>query len=203
MAADINQVVMKNLLVVIVCFIAFNTFGQIGVGTGVVVNKLINNSFPIELSPRISFALNPYYNLQLNEFKSLRIGLMYSRKGGVQKIPIIDINGNPVSDINQRFRLNYLELPFSFVFGEDFHGLIGLAPSYIIYATYLYSATMSTNITSSVKRFDFGIHAGLGERIKLSDHNSFNIEGILSYGLIQGSYGNNLSFYLMAYFEIK
>jgi len=191
---------MRKVILIPLLIFAINGYAQLGISGGAIGNYIVTpvpSQFINDFSPRISFVVNPYYNFKLSEFSFFRLGMIYSRKGGYQNVPKSDANGNPAGDYRRPYKIDYLELPISLVLGDDFHGLIGISPSYNISAKIIYHPGLIYDIGATFRIFDFGIHGGLGGYIKISERYKLNIEGILSYGLIQYGYGNNLSIYLM------
>ena len=152
---------MRNLiLLVVVLTINTELFAQtIGISAGLNLStiKMHNDYETYSISPKSGFKVGVTYEMILSKFSSVESGLFLSNKGTI-------INQQPDKIIN----LNYLVIPYCWKLSLD-NGSVKvycLGGPYLSFGLNGKSGDVKVNWKSDLKRFDFGLTAGIGIEIR-------------------------------------
>jgi len=191
---------MKKCSAIILIFIGlafYTTYGQtskfeFGLEGGPSLISLRGNDIIDDLNdPTIGFTGGLFFQYNFNKIIALRTNLAYERKGSIVKQQTYDSSSNSYWDVKTNLNFDYLTLPLlnRAPFGNRVLFFVNTGPylGYLLKQTYVESGenipTKTLVATSSFKKFDLGVSAGLGLLVPIKQNLAFSLEARNNLGL--------------------
>ncbi len=174
---------MKIFFLILFIFPSISCFGQsyyIGLEGMATRTNIQNRGFLENSKDREGWGVGLAFQYQLNNY-SFSTGLIFTQKGFYNEFVATDAMGNPTEPLDGRvtFNYNYLSIPMKggVRLGNRFAGFInlGIVPSILLHGNVrsheidgIIKST-TTNVTSRVSKFDFGVLGEFGLCFKLNE----------------------------------
>ncbi len=160
-----------------------SVFGQnhfAGLKTGVNLTNVHSSDFISNDGNRTGFSGGLTYEYLLNKRFNLGVDFLYCQKGFTSDMIFTDETNNPTGEkATFVYNYNYLSFPVKggFLIGEKISGFVnfGIVPSFLINASHISPAIGNIidediiNVTSDVKKLDFGGLVEIGGNYKIKD----------------------------------
>lgn len=187
-------------LFILITFSLTSLFSQnnkfhVGIGGGPSISSIRGFDQIVPLSPIIGFSLGASFQYDFSKHFSIVTGVGFEQKGfqTKEKVTLIDINGNSISEHILRVNYNYLDVPLlaKYTLGsQKFKGFMNLG-GYMgilinrrnILVGYDPQTDEQKENSEEVQPFDFGLSAGIGMSYSLSETFVFTLEVRNNLGL--------------------